>query len=313
MSVRYILTKLCRAFATLLFVVTFAFGVLRLAGDPIQMLLPSETPLDVVTAYRTRWGLDQSLSTQYLTYLSGLLHGDFGTSFREGRPAFGIVVERIPKTLELGLAGLLVALVIGIPAGCVAAINRGRLIDRAVMSLAVMGHSIPTFFLGILLILVFGSWLRLLPSAGSAGWSNLIMPAITVGTWNGATVARFTRSAMVDALEKSYMRTAIANGIPFWMRLRSHALPNAAIPIVTIVGLLTGQVLGGAVVVETVFAWPGVGRLTVAAVAAREISVVQTVVILAASTVITANLLVDVAYGFLDPRIGGRSIGARNG
>ncbi|GLS34935.1 ABC transporter permease [Mesorhizobium tianshanense] len=309
MNVRFLIARTLRALLTLILVVTFVFVMLRLAGDPIKMLLPEETPANVIEQYRARWGLDAPIYVQYVSYISSVLRGDFGTSFRDGRPALEVVTERIPATATLGFAGLIVALLVGLPAGIAAAMKRNSAIDRAVISFAVLGHSIPTFFFGILLILLFSMSLRWLPSSGSATWAHLLMPACTIGLWNAATIARFTRASMLDVLSKPFMRTAVANGLPLSWRILGYALPNAAIPIVTIIGLIVGQLLSGAVIVETVFAWPGIGRLTVTAVAAREVAVVQTIVFLAALTMVAANLLVDLLYGWLDPRIGSSTEG----
>lgn len=303
MTARVALIKLARALLTLWLVVTFVFVMLRSAGDPLRTLLPEDTPAEVVEIYRQRWGLDAPLYVQYVRYVGSVLQGDLGRSFRDGREAVTVVAERLPATLRLGIAALLVSLAVGLPLGILAALHQNRLVDRGVMAFAVLGHSLPSFFSGILLILLFSLWLRWLPSSGSATLVHLIMPALTLGLWNAATLARFTRSAMLDALSQPYMRTARANGLPSAWRTLHHALPNAAIPIVTVLGLIVGHLLSGAVIVETVFAWPGLGRLTVTAVAAREVAVVQTIVLLAALTMVTANLTVDLLYGWLDPRI----------
>lgn len=302
LSLRFILTKLARALLTLWLVVTFVFIMLRSAGDPLRTLLPEDTPPEVVETYRQRWGLDAPLHIQYVRYLGSVLEGDFGRSFRDGREAMTVVMERVPATLQLGLAGLLVSLMVGLPLGIVAALSRGQLADRVVIAFAVLGHSLPSFFSGILLILTFSLWLRWLPSSGSTTPLHLVMPALTLGLWNAATLARFTRTAMLDVLSQPFMRTARANGLPSTWRTLRYALPNAAIPIVTVLGLIVGHLLSGAVIVETVFAWPGLGRLTVTAVAAREAAIVQTIVLLTALTMVSANLTVDVLYGWLDPR-----------
>ncbi len=303
MNLRFVLFKCLRSLVTLWLVATFVFVVLHSAGDPLRILLPENTPPDVLAIYRARWGFDAPLPQQYALYLKSVLQGDFGRSFRDDRPAAAVVAERIPATLILGLAGLLVSLVVGLPSGIAAASRRNSWIDRTLMTFAVLGHSLPTFFLGILLILLFSLVLRWLPSSGSAGFGQLVMPALTVGLWNAATLARFTRSAMLDVLTQPYMRMALANGLPWSSRLLHYALPNAAIPIVTMLGLIVGQIMSGTVIVETVFAWPGLGRLTVTAVAAREIAVVQTIVLLSALTMVGANLTVDLLYAWLDPRI----------
>jgi peptide/nickel transport system permease protein len=301
----FVLSKLVRTALTLLLVVTLVFVILRMAGDPLLVLLPADTDPVVVEQYRARWGLDRPMLEQYGYFVSSVLKGDLGRSFRDGREAIDVVLERLPKTLELGAAAMALAILIGIPAGVMAALRRGTYVDRALMMVSVLGYSLPTFFLGVLLILLFSLTLRWLPSSGTGTLLHLVMPAVTLGTWIAASLARFTRSAMLDVLSQPYMRTARAKGLPQFVRIMRHALPNAAIPIVTLLGMTLGHLIGGAVVIETVFAWPGIGRLTVTSVAARELAVVQTIVLLVAASMITANLIVDLLYGWLDPRLRG--------
>lgn len=303
MNLQFIATKLTRGALTLLLAVTFVFFVLRASGDPVQMMLSDEASPEAIEAFRARWGLDKSMFEQYLTYLAAMLQGDFGDSFRDGRPALEVIAERIPVTLQLGIAALVITLAIGVPAGIIAALKRGSFVDQGTMSFTILGHSIPNFFLGIILILLFSMTLRWLPSSGTGTIWHLIMPAITLGTASAATVARFTRSSMLDILHQPFMRTAKAKGIPYSRRVLGHAVPNAAIPVVTVVGMRIGGLIGGAVTIETVFAWPGVGMLLVNAVNQRDLAVVQGVVLLIAFTMVAVNLLVDFAYGWLDPRI----------
>jgi peptide/nickel transport system permease protein len=303
MNLQFLVTKLFRGALTLLLAVTFVFVVLRASGDPAQMMMSDEASPDAIAAFRERWGLDKSMFEQYLTYLGAMLQGDFGNSFRDGRPALEVIAERVPVTLQLGLAALLITLAVGIPAGVMAALKRGTWVDQATMSFTILGHSIPNFFLGILLILLFSMTLRWLPSSGTGSFWHLLMPAITLGTAAAATVARFTRSSMLDVLHQPFMRTAKAKGIPHERRVLRHAIPNAAIPVVTVVGMRIGGLIGGAVTIETVFAWPGVGMLLVNAVNQRDLAVVQGVVLLIAFTMVAVNLIVDLAYGWLDPRI----------
>ncbi|TFF23127.1 ABC transporter permease [Jiella endophytica] len=304
MSLRFILGKLLRAFLTLLLAVTFVFIVLRMSGDPVSQMLPDDTPASVVAAYRQMWGLDRPLPEQYARYVAGILHGDFGFSFRDNRPALDVVLERVPLSLELGLTALALTIVLGIGGGILAALKRGTSVDHATMAFTIMGHSMPNFFLGILLILAFAMTWRILPSSGTGSWRHLVMPAVTLGTSYAATVARFTRSSLLEVLHQPFMRTARAKGVPFRRRILGHALPNAGIPIVTVVGLRLGALIGAAVVVEPVFAWPGVGQLLVSAVAFRDLAIVQTIVLLIAFTMVVVNFLVDLTYGWLDPRIG---------
>ncbi|WGF90303.1 ABC transporter permease [Marinivivus vitaminiproducens] len=295
--------KAVRTILTLWFVVTFAFVVLRLSGDPVQALLGPDATNDEIAHFTELWGLDRPLPEQYLAYAGRIAVGDFGVSYRDGREAVDLIGERVPWTLLLGITSYVLAILVGVPAGIIAALNRGRLIDRLIMSLAVFGFALPYFFSGILLILLFSLTLRWLPSSGTGGIEHLIMPALTLGLFHAGALARFTRSAMLDVLSKLYMRAAAAKGVPPARRILRHALPNAAIPVVTILGLNLGQLVAGAIIVEVVFAWPGVGRLLVTAVTSRDLAVVQALVLLIAATMIVANLVVDLLYGVLDPRI----------
>jgi peptide/nickel transport system permease protein len=214
-----------------------------------------------------------------------------------------VVTERIPATLALGFLALAITIFVGVPAGMFAALNKSSWLDRATMSATILGHSLPNFFLGILLILCFSMTLRWLPSSGIGTWQHLVMPALTLGTAFAGTVARFTRSSMLEVLDQPFMRTARAKGVSNRNRVLRHALPNAAIPIVTVIGLRLGALVGGATVVETVFGYPGVGLLLVNSVAQRDLAVVQAVVLLIAFSMVIVNLIVDLAYGLLDPRI----------
>ncbi|MFT6944607.1 MAG: peptide/nickel transport system permease protein [Akkermansiaceae bacterium] len=306
----WFVTKSLRAVITLWLVVTFVFFVLRLSGDPTNMLLPDDIDEATRTFYRQLWGLDKPIFVQYLNYLGALLQGDFGISFRNNQDAFQLVWDRVPKTALLTGTSLVISLVIGIPLGIVAALYRDSWIDRAVMAASVFGFSMPNFFLGILLILIFSLNLRVLPSSGSGTWWHLIMPAATLGISFAAQFARYTRSSMIDVLNKSYMRTAQSKGAGMARRVNLHALPNAAIPVITILGFKVGELLGGAIITETVFAWPGLGRLLTSAVASRDLAVVQCIMILLAITMVLANMLTDLAYGWLDPRV---RVGAKAG
>ncbi|MDP3339192.1 ABC transporter permease [Frigidibacter sp.] len=300
---RFWLIKLVRTVITLWFVVTFAFIVLRTSGDPVVALLGADAMPDEIEHFRELWGLDRSLFAQYVSYVGQMATGQFGNSLRDSRPVLEIILERLPATAQLGLAAFIIAAIIGIPAGIVAALRRGRLTDRIVMVFAVFGFALPNFFLGILLILLFSLYLQILPSSGTGTFLHLLMPSVTLATFTAGTLARFTRSAMLEVLEKPYMRAASARGVPFWQRVLFHALPNAAIPIVTVIGLNLGQLVAGAIVIESVFAWPGIGRLLVVAVSQRDLAVVQGLVLVIAVTMVLANLIVDLLYGLLDPRI----------
>jgi peptide/nickel transport system permease protein len=303
MNLRFLCIKLLRAIVTVLIVLTFVFIVLRMSGDPIDSLVGDEAAPEVVDYYRAKFGLDRPILEQYWMYLQGIAQGDMGKSFKDQRDAIDVVLERIPKTLQLGLTSFVVSLLIGIPLGVLAALNRNSALDRFTMGFAVFGYSIPNFFLGIVLILIFAMWLRFLPSSGSGGIAHMIMPVITLGTAGAGSLARFARSSMLEVLNKSYMRAAAAKGVPLLRRISWHAIPNAAIPIVTIIGFRLGDLIAGSVVTETVFAWPGVGRLLVTSVSSRDLAIVQTILIAVAITMVIANLMVDFIYGWVDPRI----------
>jgi peptide/nickel transport system permease protein len=304
--VRYFSIRIGRAMITIALVVTFAFVVLRLSGDPALIIMGPEAPPEVIAAFRKAWGLDDPIWMQYFDYFGAIAKGELGRSMRDGRPAIALVLERIPATLTLTIPALLLKLAIGIPGGIFAALHRGSLIDRAVMIGAVAGFTVPSFVLGLVLVLIFAVQLGWLPSGGQETWRHAILPIVTLGIGGAAVLARFTRSAMLEVLGQPYIRTASAKGVSWRAVVLSHALPNAAIPTVTIIGFMVGTLIAGAVVVESVFSWPGVGRLLVVAVANRDLAVVQCILLLVAATMVTSNLIVDFLYGFLDPRLRNR-------
>jgi peptide/nickel transport system permease protein len=299
----FALTRLLRGVLTLWLVVTAVFIGLRLSGDPVTTMLGYEASPEAVESMRTRLGLDDSIAVQYLRYLQMLGTGDFGTSLREPRPASRVVLERVPATLQLAVAALVISVVIGIPAGVIAAIRRNSLLDRGLMAFAFFGQAAPTFFIGILMILCFSLWLQVLPSGGRGGWQHLIMPAFTLSTYSMASLARITRSAILDVAGADFIRTARAKGLQESRVVVTHMLRNAALPIMTLLGIQIGVAISGAVVTETVFAWPGMGRLAATAVFRRDYPVIQFAVLLIATTVILVNALTDILYAVVDPRI----------
>jgi peptide/nickel transport system permease protein len=299
--------RLARALLTIALVVTFAFVVLRLSGDPAVIIMSPEAPAEAIAAFRHAWGLDQPIYVQYISYFGAILQGELGQSMRDGRPAIDLVAERIPATLALTLPALAMKLLLGIPAGIQAALHRNSFTDRAVMAGAVAGFTVPSFVLGLVLVLIFAVQLGWLPSGGQESWRSAILPIITLGLGGAGVLARFTRSAMLEVLGQPYIRTASAKGVPWPQVVRGHALPNAAIPTVTIVGFMVGTLIAGAVVVESVFSWPGVGRLLVVAVSNRDLAVVQCILLLVATTMVISNLAVDLLYGVLDPRLRSRT------
>ena len=300
---RYLLQKLFRAVLTICIIVTFVFVALRMSGDAALQIYGADVDTEVLQALRESWGLDKPIWKQYLIYIGNIFQGDLGKSYLDGRDAIEVVMERVPKTLSLMWITAIVTFLIGIPAGIYSALHHNTAIDRSTMTLAVMGLSVPNFFLGVLLILLFSVTLRLLPSAGSETWQHYIMPVITMATAEASIFARFMRSSMLEVLSQPYIRTAMAKGVPWRKVVREHALPNAAIPTVTVAGFFVGSLIVGGVITENVFAWPGVGRLLVDSVANRDLAVVQVAILLIAISMVTANLIVDISYGWLDPRV----------
>jgi peptide/nickel transport system permease protein len=300
---RFLALRLARAAVTIVLVVTFAFVVLRLSGDPALTIMNPEAPPDAIIAFRHAWGIDRPIWLQYLHYFGAILQGKLGQSMRDGRPAAQLVAERLPATLALTLPALLFKIGVGIPAGIQAALHRNSLTDRVVMAGAVTGFTVPSFVLGLVLVLVFAVHLGWLPSGGEESWRSAILPVLSLGLGGAGILAPSTRSAMLEVLGQPYIRTASAKGVPWRRVVRGHALPNAAIPTVTVVGFMVGSLIAGAVVVESVFSWPGVGRLLVVAVSNRGLAVVQCILLLVASTMVAANLTVDLLYGVLDPRL----------
>lgn len=301
--IHFLSTRLVRALLTVFLVISFAFIVLRMSGDPAQIILGPEAPHEAIAAFRKRWGLDAPLWQQFFAYFYAILHGDMGVSMRDGRPAIDHVAERIPATLLLTIPALVLKLAMGIPAGVYAALHRDSKIDRFVMGLSVLGFTMPSFVLGLILVLIFSVQLGWLPSGGQDSLKHAVLPILTIGLGGAAVLARFSRSAMIEVLGQSYIRTGSAKGLAWRKVIYGHALPNAAIPIVTLVGFLVGSLIAGAVVVESLFSWPGVGRLLVVAVSNRDLAVVQCILLLVALTMVVSNFIVDLLYGYLDPRL----------
>ena len=299
----FIVRRTLRSILTLWIVVSIVFLAFRLAGDPLSVLLPEDTPQVVREFYIDKWGLNASIPEQYARYFLNIAEGNLGQSFVSGRDVTAVIVEELPDTLLLTFSAFILALLLGLAIGIVAALNRNRWPDRLLMVLSVLAYSLPDYILGVLLIIVFAVNLRWFPTSGNDSLSHLVLPLITLGTSAAARIARFTRSALLDVLNEHYLRTARAKGLNARTILLRHTLRNAAIPVVTVLGFQLGYLVAGAAIVETVFAWPGIGRLLVSSVGARDLPVVQAVVLLVAAGIVTANLLVDLAYGLLDPRI----------
>lgn len=303
-AARFLLRRGAQALFVIFGVACVTFFVLRLVpGDPARLMVPPGSSEEVVQAIRVELGTDRPLFEQFGIYLAGLVRGDLGTSFRYERPVLDLVLSVFPATLALGGVTMLFSVLVAVPLGIAAAANPGRLIDRVVLILAMAGQSLPNFWIGVMLVLLFAIQLRWLPAIGNESAASYILPVITLSAVLIATLVRTVRQAMLEALSEDYVRTARAKGVPRYRILFVHALKNAAIPLVTVLGLQTGFVLGGAFVVELIFNWPGVGLLALQAISTRDFPVVQGVVMLVAVVFVATNLLVDVAYAYLNPRV----------
>jgi ABC-type dipeptide/oligopeptide/nickel transport system permease component len=300
---RALVTRALQAVPALIGITAVAFVLLHLSGDPSSVLLPPEATDEQRAAFRHAYGLDEPLPIQYVAYLGRLAQGDLGTSFAFRQPALQVVLRRFPNTIELAVIATILAILIAIPAGVVSAVRRGTLLDRGLMAAVLLGQSVPTFWLGMLLILVVAVGLRWLPASGQGTWANLVLPSLTLAAWFMALLTRLTRSEMLEVLGQEYMRTARAKGLRERLVLLRHGLRNASIPLVTIVGLQFGGLLGGAVVTETVFAWPGVGTLILDSILKKDYPVVLAGVLIVAATFIVINVFLDLMYVYLDPRL----------
>jgi len=284
-------------------VTTLVFVALRMTGDPALMLLPGDpTPEDIVLA-RQKLGVDKPWAIQYVTFISNAFRGDFGVSFQHGVDATALVFERLPATAALAGSALLLAAAFAIPLGILAAVYRGTAIDLVVMVLAVIGQGVPFFWLGLMLILIFGVELRIFPTGGYGGLWHLVLPSLTLAGYIAASTARLARSSMLEVLGRDYMRTARAKGLAPHVVVLKHGLRNASIPLITFLGLQLGLLLGGTVVVEEIFGWPGVGRLLLQAISYRDYPVVQAATFILAMIFVLVNIMVDLIYVVLDPRI----------
>ena len=295
--------RLARAVIALWLVSTVVFVVMRLSGDPVPLLLPPDAPRSEIFRVRTELGLDKPLIVQYGLFLVNVVRGDFGRSIHFRQPAMHVVVGYLPASLELALTAFVLAALVAVPIGLVSAIRRNTLVDHGVMAVALVGQSAPTFFLGILLILVLSLQAGLFPTSGRGDWRHLVLPALTLGAFAMASIARLTRSAVLEVLRADFVRTARAKGVSEALVVGKHTLRNAALPIITITGLQLGQLLAGAVVTETVFAWPGIGRLAIQSIYNRDYPIVQCTVFLSAAAFVVINFFIDVLYGVLDPRL----------
>lgn len=299
----YILKRLFHSIFVLVGISLVVFIILHLTGDPAALLMPMDATPEQVAQFRQEMGFNDPIVVQYWRFFKGTLRGDFGQSFRHSQPALELVMERMPATIQLTLAAMVIALLVAIPVGIISAIRRNSILDHIGMTGALLGQSTPVFWLGIMLILIFSVTIQWFPSSGRGEIQHLVLPAITLGMFTMARTARMMRSSMLEVLGQEYMKTAKAKGLNPGTVILKHALKNAAIPVVTIIGMELGTLLGGAVITETIFAWPGVGRLAVQAIYNRDYPVVQAAVFLLASIFVLVNLVVDLLYTYLDPRV----------
>src|SRR5207245_2801484 len=324
---RFLAPRLLRALIAVWLVSTVVFVVMRLSGDPVPLLLPPDAPRSEIFRVRRELGLDRPLPAQYGVFLANALRGDFGRSIHFREPAFAVVRGYLGATVELGLTAFLLAAIVAVPVGLLSAVKRNSPIDHVAMGMALVGQSAPTFFLGILGILLLALKADLFPTGGRGDWTHLALPALTLGAFAMASIARVTRSAVLEVLRADYIRTARAKGVAEWLVVVKHTLKNAALPIVTITGLQFGTLLGGAGVTETAFAWPGLGRLALQSIHNRDYPVRQRAGFLSAIVLIMINFAIDLLYGVLEPRarrpvagdlrgarlVGGRRLGGGGG
>lgn len=300
---RYFIQRVLQAIPTVLGITVITFLVLRLSGDPAFMVLGETATPEAVATYRSQHGLDRPLYLQYLEFMGGVVTGDLGVSLRYQEPVGRLLLSRLPATVELSVAAILFSLALGVPLGILSAIRPAGAGDFVVRGLALLGQAIPGFFLGIVLIMLFSTQLQWFPTGGRGGFQHLVLPTVTLGAFMVALITRFTRSSMRDVLRQDYVRTARAKGLYQRRVILRHAFKNALIPVITITGLQTAAVFSGAIVTETVFSWPGLGRFLVQAVYGRDFPVVQATVLIITVMVVVINLLVDLIYGLVDPRI----------
>jgi peptide/nickel transport system permease protein len=300
---RYAFGRIAQVIPTLVGVSIIAFVAMRALGDPAHLVLGDMATSEAIAQYRKEQGLDQPPHIQYVKFVRNAVRGDLGYSYRYRTPVLSLLLEPLPATIQLGLAALGLATATGVPLGALAALRRGRRSDVVIRALALGGQAIPGFFLALLLIIIFAVQLRVLPTGGTGTWRHLVLPSVALGAVLMALIVRFTRSEMLDALGQDYMRTARSKGVPERVAIFRHAFRNVLIPLVTVIALQASVIFSGAVVTETIFGWPGVGRLAVEAVQGRDFPLMQATVLFISGVVVCINLCVDVSYAFLDPRV----------
>jgi peptide/nickel transport system permease protein len=299
----YVVRQLVQLVVVIIGISILSFGILHVIGDPVLLLLPQNAGREEFERYRKLLGLDQPLYVQYWTFFTNAIQGDFGKSWYADTPAFRLVLERMPPTIYLTFAGLGVALLIALPLGILSALKHHSLVDNLCTAIAVAGQAMPIFWLGIMLIIIFAVQLKALPASGYGTWQHFLMPAFCLGAFLAPITMRLVRSGVMEVMNMEYIKTARAKGVGERVVVAKHALRNACIPVITVLGLQFGQLLGGAIVTETVFAWPGVATLTVESIRNQDFPVVQCAVVLLALVIVTINLVVDLVVGLIDPRI----------
>ncbi len=299
----YIAARLATAVLVVLGVSLVSFFLTFLSGDPAEIMLPPGATAEHIAKFRAEWGYDDPLLVQYWRFLRRAVQGDFGVSLRHGQSSLPLIAARLPATLQLTVTAMLLAIALAVPLGVLAATHRGGPLDLLAMGVALLGQSVPNFWLAIMMILLFAVSWGLLPTSGRGGLAHVVMPAVAIAINLMALLTRLVRTTMIEVLAEDYVRTGRGKGLREVMVLTRHALPNALIPLVTVVGLQFGYILGGAVVIETIFTWPGVGLFTIQAILNRDYPVVQASVFILATGVVLINLIVDLLYVWLDPRI----------
>ncbi len=300
---RYLARQLVQLVVVIVGISMLAFAILHVIGDPVLLLLPQNAGKEEYERYHKLLGLDKPIYVQYWKFASRAIQGDFGKSWYTDTPAFRLVLQRMPPTIYLTLAGLVMALLIALPLGVVAALKRHSFVDNLCTMVAVAGQAMPIFWLGIMLIIIFAVRLKALPASGYGTWRHFLMPAFTLGAFLAPLTMRLVRSGVIEIMNMEYIKTARAKGLGEWMVVVKHAFRNACIPVITVLGLQFGQLLGGAIVTETVFAWPGVATLAVESIRNQDFPVVQCAVVLLALIIVSVNFLVDMIVGLIDPRI----------
>ncbi len=300
---RSLIGRLIQSALVIFLVITLVFIAVRAAGDPITVLAPFDASPEAVEEIRQHYGLDEPLPVQYLAFIWNAVQLDFGDSFRTGQPAMNEVVDRLPATLQLGAGALIFSVLVGVPLGVISAVKRGTPVDAICRFVALIGQATPNFWLGLMLILVFAVYFGLLPTGGTGGIRNLILPSVALGAVTLAAVLRLTRSGMLEVMESDFIRTARSKGLTERVIIWRHAIRQALLPVLTILGIHVGRVIAGTIVIETVFSWPGIGRLMITSVGSADYPVVQAAVFVVAIVIIAANFIVDFSYRFFDPRI----------